>query len=125
MTRFADEQPQYKKGRHLTAATIRIEEQDPAKKWFRAVAGSSESTGRTPGEALDSLLAKEGKSVESSAILIQRLVPDAFFTQAQFDRMQDLMARRGELTAEENAELDALVDAELDATVSRTDALLL
>ncbi len=63
-------------------------------------------------------------NIDSSAILIQRFAPDAYFTQAQYDRMQELLARRAILTDEENDELDALIDTELDATVSRTDALV-
>jgi hypothetical protein len=73
---------------------------------------------------LDALLAQEGGDIESSAILIQRFVPDAYFTQEQYDRMQHLLARRDTLTEPENAELDALIDAELEATIARTDALL-
>jgi hypothetical protein len=38
--------------------------------------------------------------------------------------MQELLARRATLTAEERAELEALIDAELDATVARTEDLV-
>ncbi len=50
----------------------------------------------------------------------KRYAPDVYFTQGQFDRMQELLARRTSLTHAENVELDALIDAELDATVART-----
>ena len=38
--------------------------------------------------------------------------------------MQELLARRASLTAEERTELEALIDAELEATVARTDRLV-
>ena len=91
---------------------------------FRATAGKHQTVGRTAGEALDALLSKEGGNIDSSAILIQRFAPDSYFTQAQHERRQELLARRASLTAEENEELDALIDAELEATVKRTEALI-
>ncbi len=103
---------------------VHFEEQDSETPRFRAVSGNRQSVGRTAGEALDALLANEGADVESSTILIQRFVPDTYVTQAQYDRMQELIAGRGALTDQEDAELDALIDAELEATIARTDALL-
>ena len=47
--------------------------------------------------------------------------PDAYFTEAQYHRMQELLASRVSLTSNERAELEALIDAELDATVARSD----
>jgi hypothetical protein len=95
-------------------------ETNPAR--FRAIAGKHQSVGRTAEEALEALLAQEKGVIDSSAILIQRFVPDAYFTQAQYDRMQQLLAGRETLTEQENAELDALVDAELEATIQRTSS---
>lgn len=91
---------------------------------FRAVAAKLQSVGRTPGEALDSLLAQENGNVESSAILVHRFAPDAFFTQAQYERLKDLLGRKSCLTQSEGAELGELIEAELDATVARSGALL-
>jgi hypothetical protein len=48
---------------------------------------------------------------------------DAFFTNAQQMRMQDLKARRDSLTTVEGAELERLVAEAFDATVARTQAL--
>jgi hypothetical protein len=107
-----------------TSVSIRIEQDEANRPRFRAVAGRRQSVGRTAGEALDALIAQEGGHIECSAVLVQRFAPDAFFTQAQHDRMQELLARRDSLTAGESTELDALIDAELDATVSRTDPLM-
>ena len=107
----------------MTGVSIHTENEDVQAPRFRAVAGRRQSVGRTAGEALDALLAQEGDSVESSAILVQRFIPDSFFTQAQYDRMRELFDRRASLNANESDELDALIDAELDATVKRTSAL--
>ena len=109
----------------MIPASILTEEFDSTSARFRAVSGKRQSVGRTPGEALDALLAQEKGIIESSAILIQRFVPDAYFSQAQHDRIQELLGRRYSLSEPENSELDSLIDAELDATVLRTNALLL
>jgi hypothetical protein len=76
------------------------------------------------GEALDALAAEWGDDLQEAAVLIQRFEPDRYFTQAQHDRMQDLLARRATLTPQERGELEALIDAELDATIARTDPLV-
>ena len=73
------------------------------------------------GEALDALTAEWGDDVQETVVLIQRFQPDQYFTQAQYDRMQALLARRSTLTSEERRELESLIDAEVDATVARTD----
>jgi hypothetical protein len=111
-------------GKPMPPVAIRDESKEPGKPRFRAVAGHRQSVGRTMGEALDALTADWGDDVQETAVLIQRFQPDAHFTEAQHLRMQELLARRATLTAEERAELEALVDAELDATVARTDSLL-
>ena len=74
------------------------------------------------GEALDALTADWGDNIQETAVLIQRFQPDAYFTTAQYDRMQELLARCTTLTAAERAELETLIDAELDATVARTES---
>ena len=56
--------------------------------------------------------------------LRHRFQPDAHFTAAQYCRMQELLARRATLRAEERAELETLIDAALDATVARTESLM-
>jgi hypothetical protein len=57
-------------------------------------------------------------------VLIQRFQPDAYFTAAQYSRMQELLTRRATLTAAEHAEPETLIDTELDATVARTESLM-
>jgi hypothetical protein len=108
----------------MASISIRTEESEPGKPRFRAIAGNRQSVGRTMGEALDALTADWGDSVQETAILIQRFQPDSYFTAAQYGRMQELLAHRASLTAEERAELEALIDAEIEATVARTDRLV-
>jgi predicted Zn-dependent protease with MMP-like domain len=108
----------------MTAIAIRTEKRDTGEAWFRAIAGNRQSLGRTMGEALDALTAEWGDSIQETVVLIQRFQPDQYFTQAQYDRMQALLARRAALTPEERAELEALIDTEVDATVTRTERLI-
>jgi hypothetical protein len=108
----------------MPSIAIRIEQNEAGAPRFRAVAGNRQSIGRTMGEALDALTADWGDDLQETAVLIQRFQPDAYFTAAQYDRMQDLLTRRTTLTAAERAELETLIDAELDATVARTERLM-
>lgn len=105
----------------MTAIAIRTDQKETGERRFRAIAGDRQSLGKTMGEALDALTAEWGDSVQETIVLIQRFQPDQYFTQAQYDRMQALLARRPTLTPEERTELEALIDAEVDATVARTE----
>lgn len=108
----------------MTSIAVRPDTGEAGEPRFRAIAGNCQSVGRTMGEALDALVAQWAEDVEEGAVLIQRFRPDAYFTEAQQRRMEDLRDRRASLTGAERAELEALVDAELDATVARTDNLV-
>lgn len=112
------------RGEIMTSITIRTEPTKTGKPQFRAIAGNCQSVGRTMGEALDALVAEWGGDIQETAVLIQRFQPDEYFTATQYHRMQELLARRTSLTAEERDELEALIDAELDATVARTERLV-
>lgn len=59
------------------------------------------------GEALDALTASWADDIQEAAVLIQRFQPDAYFSAAQYNRMQELFARRTALTAEERTELSS------------------
>src|SRR5436309_9142374 len=111
-------------GKTMTSIAIRIEDSKADTPRFRAVAGNCQAVGRTMGEALDALTADWGNDIQETAVLIQRFHPDSYFTAAQYDRMQELLAHRASLTAEERVEIEALIDAELEATVARTDRLV-
>lgn len=89
-----------------------------------AIVGKRKSFGRTAGEALDALIAQEAGTIDSSAVLIHRFAPDAYFAQDRYERMQELLDSRASLSASESGELDALSDEELDATILRTDSLV-
>lgn len=103
----------------MTAIAIRADQPETTERRFRAIAGDRQSVGRTMGEALDALTTEWGDSMQETVVLIQRFQPDQYFTQAQHERMQVLLARRPALTLEERTELEALIDAEVDATVTR------
>jgi hypothetical protein len=105
----------------MTAIAIRTDQKETGERQFRAIAGDRQCLGRTMGEALDALTAEWGDNIQETVVLIQRFQPDHYFTQAQYDRMQELIARRSTLTPEERTELEALIDAEVDATVARTE----
>jgi hypothetical protein len=92
---------------------------------FRAVAGDQSSVGRTPGEALDRLLADIGTDTPLSLYIITKDRGDAFFSEAQYQRMRTLLNQRNDgetLSEAEYAELEGLVEAELRAAMQRMAA---
>jgi hypothetical protein len=104
------------------AATIRTASQAADNAKFIARTGNLRAVGRTMGEALDALASQWGEITQTVPVIIQRFGGDQFFTQEQYERMQELRTRIGALSAEERTELEALIDAELDATIGRLDA---
>jgi hypothetical protein len=113
----------------MTAITILPEKIGAGETTYRAVAGKRESVGRSAGEALDALTSQLSEDEAGMLVVIQNLRPDAFFTAAQQQRLEELMSRwriardRGDsLAAEEQVELESLVDAELDAARRRAEA---
>jgi hypothetical protein len=109
----------------VTAILIRPDDAPTDAHRFRAVAGPRQAVGRTMGEALDALTINwpDGEA-PPAAVLTQRFLPDTFFSAAQHECLQFLLAYRDALTPEERRELEGLIDAELDATVARTDGLV-
>jgi hypothetical protein len=98
---------------------------------YRAVSGSLQAVGRTPGEALDAVSRQIGGEKTTTLVIIQEPRLDRFFTAEQRERLEELVsgwraARETgcELPADEQAELQALVDAELAAARDRAAALL-
>ena len=98
---------------------------------YRAVAGRLQSVGKSAGEALDALTAQLPPEDKGTLVIVQHQHPDQFFTAAQRQRLQQLMAEwrtardaGAALPASDAAELQALIDAELEATALRTAALL-
>ena len=105
-----------------TISIISPEEKEDAT--FLALSGTHLSSGKTMGEALDSLALKLEDAGSETLVLIQRRGPDQFFTAEQHKRLRELMDRRDSLSAEERLDLEELVNAEMDATIARTDALV-
>ena len=90
---------------------------------FRATGGTLQGFGATPQEALAALMQCLPADVDTPIVIWPYNRGDAFFTDAQQGRLQELKGRRETLTAEERAELEELVAATFDATVARTQAL--
>jgi len=97
---------------------------------YRAIAGEKHAQGKTAGEALDALTAQLSTDEASTLIIVQTLRPDHFFTAAQQQRLDALMARwrtardqGATLPADEQTELEALFSAELQASAARAAAL--
>ena len=106
----------------MTTITI-LPEKDNS---YRAVAGDKESTGRTAGEALDALTSQLGDEESRAFIVIPKPRADQFFNAAQQQRLTELMQRRddGNLSTEEESELENLVEAELNGARQRAEVLL-
>lgn len=92
---------------------------------FRALAGDKESTGRTPGEALDALTTQLEDAEGGTLVVIQSSEADEFFDAAQQQRLGELLEQRKtrSLAADEERELESLVEAELHGARARAEAL--
>jgi hypothetical protein len=90
---------------------------------FRATAGAQQGFGATPQTALDALMARLPADAPMPIVIWPYNRGDAFFTDAQQARLQELKGRRDTLTAAEREEWEQLVEAEFDATIARTQAL--
>lgn len=119
----------------ITTIEIIREEKTPQQTVYRAMSGDQQVTSTTPGQALDTLeriLATRGQSEPGgTVVIVQRFQPDAFFSAAQQQRLQELMERFHTVSAggtslspEEQHELEQLVDAEWHAAIARGAAIL-
>jgi len=96
---------------------------------YRAVSGGRQSTGGTPGQALDALTAQLDEAEVGTLVVIQLQQADEFFKAAQRGRLEELMARwraarecGKALPNDEQAELERLVDVEVEAAGRRAEA---
>ncbi len=89
---------------------------------FRATTGPQEAFGVTPQEAVTALMQQIPSDAFSPITIWPYNLGDAYFSDAQQDRLQELKGRRESLTPEEYTELEGLVDASLKATISRVRA---
>jgi hypothetical protein len=98
---------------------------------FLAISGGQHSTGRTAGEALDALTSQLDDSSAGTLIVVQSFRPDQFFSEADQQRLNELMSSwrkardaGGSLSPHLQSELDALIQAELEASVRRSEAVV-
>jgi hypothetical protein len=114
----------------MTAISIRPITDETGNQHYRASAGETHSTGQTPGEALDAIVAQTGQTGQEFFLLTPNFQADRFFTAQQQQRLATLMqAWRNALDRAQpfpedlKLELDALVEAELLASTDRLIAL--
>ena len=98
---------------------------------YHAVSGDHRSEGRTAGEALDGLSGQFARDEAGTFVVVQRRLPDEFFSAEQQRRLEELMAKwrvardiGSQLSVQEQTELNALVETELRAATDRTAALV-
>jgi hypothetical protein len=114
----------------MTKVALFREDTDAEGLAYRAVAGGSQSMGRTAGEALDALMARLPEDEADTIIIVQNLRPDRFFGADERQRLEHLMARwrsardgKDAIGPDEQAELARLVEAEISAAARRAAAL--
>ncbi|HZT40948.1 MAG TPA: hypothetical protein VFA07_02100 [Chthonomonadaceae bacterium] len=90
---------------------------------FRATAGAQQGFGATPQEALNALMSVLPDDVPTPIVIWPYNRGDAFFTDAQQARLQELNSRRNTLTDSEREELERLIEASFEATIARTQTL--
>jgi hypothetical protein len=91
--------------------------------YFRATAGGVQDFGATPQDALNSLLKRLSGDALTPIVIWPFNRGDAFFSEAQQQRLQELKSRRDTLSEAEQQEWEHLVEASFDSTISRTQAL--
>ncbi|MEM9220238.1 MAG: hypothetical protein AAGD25_38675 [Cyanobacteria bacterium P01_F01_bin.150] len=98
---------------------------------YQATSGTTQSVGKTAGQALDALVAQLDEPAFKGVLVMQSFRPDTLFTQAQQTRLSELMTlwrdardQGKELLPKQQAELDRLVELELQAATARTTALM-
>ena len=89
---------------------------------FRATTGSEEAFGTTPQEAVTTLTQHLSGDAFSPITIWPYNLGDAYFSDEQQARLQELKGRRDTLTVEERAELEGLIATAFDATIARTRA---
>ncbi|MBN9121339.1 MAG: hypothetical protein J0I06_19670 [Planctomycetes bacterium] len=111
--------------------TISVLSPTDAASGYRAVADGVEARGETPGRALDALVEQTGPPPGATLVVIQPRAGDEFFSDAQRQRLAELMSRWRATrdTAQpfppaDQAELDGLIAEELKAAIARSAALL-
>jgi hypothetical protein len=115
----------------MTTISIVPEPDSVSTRSFRAISGTCQSTGQTPGEALDAITEQLSDADGGTLFVIQQMKPDRFFTESQQRRLAELMSQwrvardAGKvLDASTQQELECLIDEELKGSARRAEALL-
>ena len=115
----------------MTKVALSRENADADEIGYRAMTARNQAVGRTAGEALDALTMQLPPEDVGTLIIVRSLAPDRFFTSAQRQRMEELMARwrsaRDEgkaLSADDQSELENLIDIEVRAATERATAVI-
>lgn len=80
----------------MTTISIEAEQTNGSEKTYRAMTGAYQSIGRTVGEALDGLLDQLNGEETGTFVIVNNSRADRFFTEAQQQRLAELMARWSE-----------------------------
>jgi hypothetical protein len=114
----------------MTAISILPITDETGNQHYRASVGDRHSTGKTPGEALDAIVAQTGQLGAEFFLLTPNFQADRFFTAEQQQRLTVLMTAWREARDQSQPfpealqqELDILVEAELTATADRLTAI--
>src|SRR5258706_15620902 len=90
---------------------------------FRATVCDRQGFGKTPHEALKALMRQLPDEPPGPIVIWPYNRADAYFTEAQHARLEELKGKRDALTAEESEELEHLIESAFDATIKRTQAI--
>ena len=98
---------------------------------YHAISGDKQSSGNTAGQALDALTAQLSDTDFGGTIVLQSFRGDPYFSEAQKQRLAELMAawrdardRGVEFDRQLQTELEALTETELKAASDRSATLL-
>lgn len=114
----------------MTAVSILTQTGESGELEFRALSAGVQTTGRTAGEALDSLTKRLDSALRGTVVVIQSFDPDEHFSREQRERLRSLTQRLTDakcggtpLEVSEQAELERLVELEQLAALQRSRRL--